>query len=90
VCLIRRRAFENDIACIDVSAIIPASPFSSQVCAVGLWTDIKVSLIRLPTMDILASHDLPGEILPRSLLLARFEGVPYLLAGLGKSQTIHG
>lgn len=41
-------------------------------------------------MDILASHDLPGEILPRSLLLARFEGVPYLLAGLGKSQTIHG
>jgi hypothetical protein len=76
--------FENEIACIDVNAIDGGDRHASQVCAVGLWTDIKVLLVRLPTMEILASHDLPGDILPRSLLLSRFEGVPYLLVGLGK------
>ncbi|KAG0048736.1 DNA damage-binding protein 1a [Gryganskiella cystojenkinii] len=83
-----RTTFENEIACIDASAIVAESPYSSQICAVGLWTDIKVVLVRLPTMEILASHDLPGEILPRSLLLARFEGIPYLLAGLGDGQLL--
>lgn len=76
--------FENEIACIDVNAIDGGDRHASQVCAVGLWTNIKVLLVRLPTMEILASHDLPGDILPRSLLLSRFEGVPYLLVGLGK------
>lgn len=76
--------FENEIACIDVNAIDVGGRHTSQVCAVGLWTDIKVLLVRLPTMEILASHDLPGDILPRSLLLSRFEGVPYLLVGLGR------
>ncbi|KAF9103191.1 DNA damage-binding protein 1a [Mortierella sp. AM989] len=78
-----RTTFENEIACVDVTSIDRTNPYSSQVCAVGLWTDIKVILVRLPTMEILASHSLPGEILPRSLLLSRFEGLPYLLVGLG-------
>ena len=79
--------FENEIACVDVTSIDPANPHTSQICAVGLWTDIRVVLVRLPTMEILASHGLPGEILPRSLLLSRFEGVPYLLVGLGKTSV---
>ncbi|KAG0365622.1 DNA damage-binding protein 1a [Gamsiella multidivaricata] len=83
-----RRTFENEIACVDVTSIDSANPHTSQVCAVGLWTDIKVILVRLPTMEILSSHDLPGEILPRSLLFSRFEGVPYLLAGLGDGQLL--
>ncbi|KAK3842433.1 MAG: UV-damaged DNA binding protein 1 [Linnemannia gamsii] len=80
--------FENEIACIDVNSIDGANRHASQVCAVGLWVDIKVLLVRLPTMEILASHDLPGDILPRSLLLSRFEGVPYLLVGLGDGHLL--
>ncbi|KAF9175846.1 DNA damage-binding protein 1a, partial [Mortierella sp. AD010] len=85
---IRRTTFENEIACVDVTSIDLANPHASQVCAVGLWTDIKVILVRLPTMETLASHSLPGEILPRSMLLSRFEGVPYLLVGLGDGQLL--
>ncbi|KAF8930905.1 DNA damage-binding protein 1a [Dissophora ornata] len=85
---VRRTTFENEIACVDVTSIDPANPHASQVCAVGLWTDIRVVLVRLPTMEIIASHGLPGEILPRSLLLSRFEGVPYLLVGLGDGQLL--
>ncbi|KAF8976248.1 DNA damage-binding protein 1a, partial [Entomortierella lignicola] len=80
---IGRKMFENEIACVDISSIDLTNPNRSQVCAVGLWTDIKVILMRIPTMETLASHDLPGEILPRSVLLSRFEGIPYLLVGLG-------
>lgn len=57
------------------------------MCAVGLW-DIKVLLVRLPTMEIVATHELPGDILPRSLLMTRFESVPYLLVGLGDGQLV--
>ncbi|KAF9543117.1 DNA damage-binding protein 1a [Mortierella hygrophila] len=85
---IGQTTFENEIACIDVNAIDGENRHASQVCAVGLWTDIKVLLVRLPTMEILASYDLPGDILPRSLLLSRFEGVPYLLVGLGDGHLL--
>ncbi|KAF9429620.1 DNA damage-binding protein 1a [Podila epigama] len=80
--------FANEIACIDVTSIDHADRNASPVCAVGLWTEIKVHLIRLPTMEILATHELAGEILPRSLLLTRFEAVPYLLVGLGDGQLM--
>ncbi|KAG0292818.1 DNA damage-binding protein 1a [Dissophora globulifera] len=82
-----RMRFENEIACVDITSIDLANAHASQVCAVGLWTDIKVSLVRLPSMEILTSYDLPGEILPRSLLLSRFEGIPYLLVGLDAALT---
>ncbi|KAF9437707.1 DNA damage-binding protein 1a [Entomortierella beljakovae] len=83
-----RTTFENEIACVNVNSVGSANSHESQVCAVGLWTDIRVILVRLPTMEILASHNLPGEILPRSLLLSRFEGTPYLLVGLGDGQLL--
>ncbi|KAF9300102.1 DNA damage-binding protein 1a [Mortierella antarctica] len=79
--------FESEIACIDVTAIDLANRQASPVCAVGLW-DIKVHLVRLATMEIVATHDLPGAILPRSLLMTRFESVPYLLVGLGDGQLV--
>jgi DNA damage-binding protein 1 len=75
--------FDTEIACVDVTSIDATNPHVSQVCAIGLWTDIKVILVRLPTLEIISSYSLLGEILPRSLLLSRFEGVPYLLVGLG-------
>ncbi|KAF9902706.1 DNA damage-binding protein 1a [Lobosporangium transversale] len=83
-----RTTFENEIACIDITPIDVGKNNASQVCAVGLWTNVQVLLVRLPTMETLASHSLQGDILPRSLLLSRFEGVPYLLVGLGDGQLL--
>ncbi|KAF9365058.1 DNA damage-binding protein 1a [Mortierella sp. NVP85] len=80
--------FDTEIACVDVTSIDATNPHVSQVCAIGLWTDIKVILVRLPTLEIISSYSLLGEILPRSLLLSRFEGVPYLLVGLGDGQLL--
>ncbi|KAG0252722.1 DNA damage-binding protein 1a [Actinomortierella ambigua] len=84
----RQKTFQNDIACIDVSSIGTPDGSSAQFGAIGLWTNIKVLLVRLPTLETMSAYDLPGEILPRSLLLTRFEGTPYLLVGLGDGQLL--
>ncbi|KAF9971393.1 DNA damage-binding protein 1a [Actinomortierella ambigua] len=84
----RQKTFQNEIACIDVSSISSPDGSSAQFGAIGLWTNIKVLLVRLPTLETISAYDLPGEILPRSLLLTRFEGSPYLLVGLGDGQLL--
>ncbi|KAG0339195.1 DNA damage-binding protein 1a [Podila humilis] len=79
--------FTSEIACIDATSIDLADKNASSVCAVGMW-DIKINIVRLPSMEILTTCDLPSDILPRSLLMTRFEGVPYLLVGLGDGQLV--
>jgi DNA damage-binding protein 1 len=55
----------------------------ATLCAVGMWTDITVRLLSLPSLQLLAKEPLGGEILPRSVLLVSFEGIDYLLCALG-------
>ena len=49
----------------------------------GLWTDISVRLLRLPSLEEITREALGGEIIPRSILLAKFERINYLLCALG-------
>ena len=58
----------------------------SEVVAVGLWTDITVRLLKLPTFEEITKEPLGGDdsIIPRSILMAQFEGTNYLLCALGK------
>jgi DNA damage-binding protein 1 len=48
----------------------------------GLWTDISVRLIRLSILKEITREYLGGEIIPRSILMAKFEGTSYLLCAL--------
>ena len=47
-----------------------------------MW-DLTVRVVSVPSLAEAASVALGGEIIPRSLLFADFEGSPYLLCGLG-------
>jgi DNA damage-binding protein 1 len=49
----------------------------------GLW---QVHIYRLPDLQLLVSERLGGEVIPRSVLFASFEDVPYLLCALGDGQ----
>ena len=40
----------------------------------------------LPDLKLLVTEKLGGEVIPRSVLFAKFEGVPYLLCALGDGQ----
>ena len=54
------------------------------LCAVGLWTEISTRVLSLPSLETLHTEMLGGEIIPRSVLMTSFEGVPYLLCALGE------
>ncbi|KJE89467.1 UV-damaged DNA binding protein, variant [Capsaspora owczarzaki ATCC 30864] len=72
---------DHEIACVDITPI-GGQPLS-QVCAVGLWTDITVRVLSVPTLEQVLVQPLEGQIIPRSILMATFEGQPRLLCALG-------
>ncbi|XP_071830754.1 DNA damage-binding protein 1-like [Apostichopus japonicus] len=78
---------EHEVACIDVTSLTESG--RADICAVGLWTDISARILRLPSLESAHVEMLGGEIIPRSVLLARFEGQPYLLCALGDGSLFY-
>ena len=74
-----------DISCLDISPVgaDEHGGLRSSICAVGLWTDISVRILRVPSLEPVTLELLGGDTLPRSVLLAQFDETPYLLCGLG-------
>merc|ERR1719186_1967742 len=79
---------EHEVACIDMTPI-EEGDIRTEVASVGLWTDISVRLIRLPTLEEITREYLGGEIIPRSILMAKFEGTNYLLCALGDGSLFY-
>ena len=50
--------------------------------AVGTWS-MKVHLYSLPDLKLISTHELGGDVMPRSVLIASFDARPYFLCGLG-------
>eukprot|EP01061_Rhynchopus_euleeides_P015761 TRINITY_DN2680_c0_g2_i1.p1 TRINITY_DN2680_c0_g2~~TRINITY_DN2680_c0_g2_i1.p1 ORF type:complete len:1228 (+),score=436.96 TRINITY_DN2680_c0_g2_i1:275-3958(+) len=59
-------------------------------CAVGLWTDNTVSVLRLdsPSLPEVVSEPVGCDAIPRSVLFHVFAGTLHLLAGLGDGSLI--
>ncbi|KAL9676917.1 hypothetical protein QQ045_005139 [Rhodiola kirilowii] len=79
---------EYDISCLDINPI-GENPNSSQIAAVGMWTDISVRVFSLPDLNLITKEQLGGEIIPRSVLLCTFDGIPYLLCALGDGHLLN-
>ncbi|XVE48501.1 hypothetical protein DITRI_Ditri01bG0006900 [Diplodiscus trichospermus] len=79
---------EYEISCLDVNPIGENSNYS-QLAAVGMWTDISVSIFSLPDLNLITKEQLGGEIIPRSVLLCSFEGISYLLCALGDGHLLN-
>lgn len=73
---------EYEVACLDISPL-EDNGTKSDLVAVGLWTDISVRLLKLPDLSEISKEKIGGEIIPRSILMANFEGINYLLCALG-------
>jgi DNA damage-binding protein 1 len=76
---------EYEVACLDLTPLVP----QLNLCAVGLWTDMSARLLRLPSFETVHIEMLGGEIIPRSILLASFEGIHYLLCALGDGSLFY-
>ena len=74
---------EHEISCLDIDTA------STSLCAVGLWTDISVRLLALPSLAPLCAEPLGSKILPRSVLLRALGGALRLLVGMGDGHLVH-
>jgi DNA damage-binding protein 1 len=72
----------HEISCVNIDPAGEGNE-TAALCAVGLWTDISVRVLRVPNLQEISKELLGGEIIPRSVLFASFEGVNYLLVALG-------
>ncbi len=79
---------EHEIACIDITPLNDADS-RSEIVAIGLWTDITVRLLKLPSLEEITQEALGGDIIPRSILMAKFEGTNYLLCALGDGSLFY-
>ena len=59
---------EHEVACIDITPLKEGSTHS-DLCAVGLWTDISARILKLPTLELLHQEMLGGGELYNALVL---------------------
>lgn len=78
----QKAQLEHEISCLDTSPIGEDQHYS-KLAAVGMWKDVSVRIVALPSLEQLTKETLGSEVIARSVLLCRFEEVPYLLCALG-------
>ncbi|KAL0082831.1 mono-functional DNA-alkylating methyl methanesulfonate N-term-domain-containing protein [Phycomyces blakesleeanus] len=81
---IGKTKLEHEVSCIDISPT--DTSLASSVVAVGIWGNVGVLLLSLPYLNIIAEEPLAGTVMPRSILMAKFEEICYLLVALGDGQ----
>lgn len=81
--LYRDTQLNDEISCIDITPLDTSSPQKTSVVAIGVWQQVGVRLLSLPTMQVVAEEILAGTAMPRSILMAKFEDISYLLVALG-------
>ena len=59
-----------------------------SLAAVGLWTELSVRLLMVPTLAELTVEPLGVDVVPRSLLFATLEARDYLLCALGDGRLM--
>lgn len=88
---IGKTSMEHEVACIDINPLFDNIP-KTKLCSVGLWTDISIRILRLEEGNYfseLHKEMLGGEIIPRSIIAATFEGAHYLLCALGDGSLFY-
>lgn len=81
--LFRETQLNDEISCIDITPLDTSSPHKTLLVAIGVWQQVGVRLLSLPTMQVVAEEILAGTAMPRSILMAKFEDISYLLVALG-------
>lgn len=76
------RQLDFEVACLDIN-LLNDKMEKSNFCSVGFWTEISIRILSVDTLEDLYFEYIGGEIIPRSLIAASFEGIPYLLCALG-------
>ncbi|CAK8675984.1 unnamed protein product [Clavelina lepadiformis] len=91
----------HEVACLSIDPLefdsggkgdgmdVESTPPVSKICAVGLWRDNTARVLKIPTLEEMYQEKLAEEIIPRSILLAQFDRINYLLVTLGDGTLIY-
>lgn len=82
------RVLEHEVACLDINLLNDKQELSS-FCSVGFWTEISIRILAVDTLEDMYTELIGGEMIPRSLIAASFEGIPYLLCALGDGSLFY-
>ncbi|CAF4245853.1 unnamed protein product, partial [Rotaria sp. Silwood2] len=77
-----------NIACLDITPLNSRDE-RTNLCVIGLWTQISVWICRLPTLDILHQESLTSDTLPRSVAMITFDGQPYVFVSLADGPIVY-
>ena len=50
---------EYEVACLDITPLKEGTDFT-DLCAVGLWTDISARILKIPSMEVMHKEMLGG------------------------------
>jgi DNA damage-binding protein 1 len=73
---------DNEIACIHINQF--PLEYKDDVIVVGFWTSMRAQLLSARDFNVIATIELGGDIIPRSIVLTEFEKELFLLIALGK------
>ncbi|KAI8364768.1 mono-functional DNA-alkylating methyl methanesulfonate N-term-domain-containing protein [Radiomyces spectabilis] len=77
---------QQEISCLDITPTDDATPYASSVVAVGVWQQVGVKILSIPDLQVIAEESMAGSVMPRSILMATFENICYLLVAFGDGQ----
>ena len=92
---------DQEVACLDISPIAKtganAPPTSAEYAAVGMWIDMSVRVLALPTLTESVRHVLNadnsnsnvGDVISRSVMFHVFGTQTHLLIGLGDGRLFN-
>ncbi|KAL6581904.1 DNA damage-binding protein 1a [Orobanche minor] len=83
----KQAEFDYDVSCLNINPI-GENPFYTELAAVGLWNDKSVGILSLTDLKLLSKEHIEEDVVVRSVLLCAFEGISYLMCGLGDGNLL--
>lgn len=84
--ILSKTELENEVACLDIYS---SECDQMDLCAIGFWCKICIKIFKLPNFEELHKEELQSEMIPRSILIVRFEDILYLLCALGDGSVYY-
>ncbi|KAM0886109.1 hypothetical protein ACQ4PT_029885 [Festuca glaucescens] len=69
---VKHAQLDHEVSCVDLNPV-GENPQYSSLAAIGLWTDISVSIYSLPDLELIRKENLGGAIVPRLAIAKQSE-----------------
>ncbi|KAI8822007.1 DNA damage-binding protein 1a-like protein [Fimicolochytrium jonesii] len=74
---------EYEISCLNINPLESKSGHRADVAIVGLWTDMSIRTLELPSLNVIEKQILESGMIPRSVLSVTMGAADFIMAALG-------